>query len=144
MPKLQIAPIKQAHEHSCWAACIRMALTHYKGTFYATDDKLAEVLKLQVDSCQDMAKLLKKLCMFGCTDDTDVKPPFDELKSEIDAKRPVIQCVNITKTAPGASSSGGHYVLINGYDDAAQTMLLSPGCQASAASRSLNRPARAM
>lgn len=122
MPKLKIAPIKQAHENSCWAACMRMALTHYKGAFYASDEDLAKAMRVKVDRCQDAGSQLKKARMFGGTDDTDVKPPMDELKAEIDAGRPIIQCVNTTQVAPGASSRGGHYILINGYDEPAGTI----------------------
>lgn len=121
MPDLEIAPLKQARETSCWAACSRMFLAHF-GAHYTSDDHIGIKVGLPTDKCQDMSKVLTSLGIFDATDDEDLLAPFAEIKSEIDKGNPVVQAVTETKIKKGADSADGHYVLIIGYDEAGKTI----------------------
>lgn len=112
---LPVKGIKQKHENSCWAACIRMVLA-YDNLIVTNDDTLASKCGVDANKCQDASKMMGICKIYDSTDDEALVPTLKEIKAEIDKGRPIIQCVNESRVAPGGSSSGGHYILIVGYD----------------------------
>jgi|GEM_PF-4945309 len=123
---LNVQQVKQKHENSCWAACIRMVLS-YDGLIITNDDTLAAKCGVQPNQCQDAAAMMTKCNIFDSTDDEALVPTLQEIKAEIDKGRPIIQCVNETEVLPGGSSVGGHYILIVGYDtDKKQLVIIDP------------------
>lgn len=126
MTKLVIAPTKQKYEKSCWAACIGMVLKLDTGSIF-DDDLIARNAGIaEANEYQDVAEVMKTLNIFDATDDEDVRPSFKEIKEEIDKGRPIVQCLNSKEIKPFESSSGGHYVLIIGYENDDTIIMIDP------------------
>lgn len=125
MPRkiLPVTPITQQFDNSCWAACIRMVLAYDK-LHITSDESLAKRFNVPANECQDISKLMTHANIFDSTDDEALLAPFEEVISEIDKGRPIIQCVNQKQIQPGANSDEGHYILIIGYDDVARTIMV--------------------
>lgn len=109
--------VKQETEKSCWAACARALLMTYGGADeQTTDTKIATDLGLDVNECQDMEVVLKKLGFF---DDQEEKvfPTAVEIANEIKLGRPLVACVTSEKDQVRRGQiSEGHYVLVVGID----------------------------
>jgi Peptidase_C39 like family len=121
--ELNVAFAKQEHDKSCWACCTRLLVNYYqRQEVYKTDDDIAQTLSLKADNYQDIRKVLEASSCFNGIDDTDVVPSFDVIKQQINAGRPLVECVSGTAVSPGGNVIGGHYVLIVGYNDADQNI----------------------
>lgn len=124
MPRKTLPHLNQGYvqqtPNSCWAACTRYSWNYFKsriGHPFNSDKALADYLGMDENGEANLDSVLQEMGLWQAGD-TDYIPSFDNIVSAIDNGEMICACVYSQRRSARINESvtGGHYVVIIGYD----------------------------